>query len=144
MFKADLLSKFQRVFGVNKTTFDAPDYAAPEQDSLFIEISDVKPRMSGKDGGRATCVVAGAAIIFSQSNRLPFGFFAKRVEQADIADTKNFIFEREVDVANSPARVMNLHERRMGFTFLFDTQYDPDRGELTSVTFTEVTFTPEE
>lgn len=134
MFERDLENRFKRIFGIKKTTYDAPNYEAPEQDTLFIEILEVRSRMSSKSGGRATCKVIGAAVVFSQATKLPFGFFAKRVEQAALADTGNLIFEREIDVPGSPARLINLHERRMGFTFLYDTQYDPDRGDLTRLT----------
>ncbi len=134
MFKADLKARFDRIFDVDNTTFEAPQADTPEQDVLFIEILDCRPRMSAANGGRATAKVIGAVVMFSQANRMPFGFFSKRIEQADHADTKNLIFEHEIDIPNSPARMQNIHERRLGFTFLYDSQYDPSRGELTSMT----------
>ncbi len=134
MFRADLQARFERIFGIAKTTYDAPDADTLEQDCLFIEILDCRSRMSGAQGGRQTAKVNGAVIVFSQADRLPFGFFAKRIEQAALDDTRNLIFDRETDVANSPARILNLHERRLGFTFLYDSQYDPSRGSLTSMT----------
>lgn len=135
MFKNNLQKRFERIFGFSKVTFLAPDYEAPEQDTLFIEITAVKPRMSTGNGGRETATVNGAAIVFSQDNRLPFGFFAKRVEQANVDDTKDLFFQTEEDLAASPARLQNIHERRVPFVFLYDSQYDPDRGELTDLEF---------
>lgn len=135
MFEKDLLAKFERIFGVKKTTYDAPNYEAPEQDCLFIEIAEARPRMMnvGTEGKKQTCIVSGSAIIFSQAARLPYGFFAKRLEKAVLADKKNLAFFSEIDVPNSPARMVNLHERRAPFTFLYDSQYDPAQGELTSM-----------
>lgn len=134
MFEKDLKARLERIFGIRKTTYDAPDYDAPEQDALFVEIATARSRMSNKAGGRQTAVVDGALIVFSQAERMPYGFFAKRVEQAAPADTRPLIFEREVDLPDSPARKMNLHERRVGFRFLYDSQYDPSRGDLTTLT----------
>jgi hypothetical protein len=36
---------------------------------------------------------------------------------------------------NSPARLQNIAERRAAFVYLYSAQYDPDQGELTSLTF---------
>lgn len=138
MFQKDLKARFERIFQVKKTTYNAPDINAPEEDTLFIEILTVRPRMSNIDGGRETARVLGAATVFSQAGRLPYGFFAKRIEQSKHADTKGLFFEPEMDVATSPARMLNLHERRLPFMFLYDSQYDPDRGEITEV---ELSFT---
>ncbi len=135
MFQKDLQARFQRIFQVPNTTFNAPDFNAPEQDTLFIEILTVRSRMSASDGGRETARVLGAATLFSQNTRLPYGFFAKRVEQARSVDTKGLFFETEQDVAASPARMINLHERRLPFMFLYDSQYDPDRGEISEIDF---------
>lgn len=134
MFKADLKARFERMFGIKKVTFDAPDMDAPEQDTLFIEILTCAARMSDKDGGRQTARVVGAAIVFSQSSRLAYGFFKKRIEQALPADKAALFFEPEQDIPNSPARIVNIHERRLPFLFLYDSQYDPDKGLLTSIT----------
>ena len=134
MFKADLKARMQRIFQLGKTTYNAPSMEAPEQDTLFIDITEVRPRMANAGGGRQTAKVVGAVVVFSQAERTPFGFFSKRVEQADAADTANLFFQSEVDIPNSPARIVNLHERRVPFVFLYVSQYDPSRGELTSIT----------
>lgn len=137
MFQNDLRRRFERVFGIPKTTYDAPNPEAPEQDTLFIEILTVKSRMSAAAGGRETARVLGAVTVFSQAGRLPYGYFLKRIENAAPADKKNLFFEPEQDVPGSPARYVNLHERRLPFLFLYDSQYDPDKGEITEITFEE-------
>lgn len=132
MFKADLQRRLERIFGIAKTTYDAPNHEALEQDTMFIEITYVLGRLSGTD--RATARVGGFITVFSQADRLPYGFFAKRIARADPSDTRRLFFQREVDLQDSPARLQNLHERRVGFTFLYDAQYDPDKGSLTELT----------
>lgn len=131
MFKAELKSSLVRIFGIKNTTFEEPDPEAPEQDVLFIEITEAKTRPYSPD--RIAAKVTGNLILFSQADRTPYGFFAKRIEQADGADRNKFIFGREIDIPDSTARVQNIHEKQVPFTFLFDAQYDPERGSLTSL-----------
>lgn len=93
----------------------------------------------------ATARVTGFLTVFSQGVldetdesagvRLPFGFFAKRIAQANPEDTRPFFFGPESDVSNSAARFQNLHERQVPFTFLYSAQYDPDRGQLNGLEF---------
>lgn len=134
MFQNDLKKRFERIFGIKKVTFNAANPETPEQDTLFIEIQNVATRLAS---GKQTARVLGAATVFAQADRLTYGFFAKRIENADHADTKHFFFESEQDIVNSPCRMVNLHERRLGFVFLYDSQYDPDKGELNELTISE-------
>lgn len=120
----------------------APDHEAPEQDTLFVTIFDA-PVRTGGNVAMAYARVRGVITVFAQAAlgetcgqagmRLPFGYFAKRIAQASRADTDPFFFESEQDIANSPVRMQNLHERQVNFTFLYSTQYDPDRGELSEI-----------
>ncbi len=136
MFRKQLEADARAIFGVKKTTFLAVDPASPEQDCLFIEAHSVSTRAHGKD--RFSGIVKGALVMFSQEGRLPYGFFGKAIEKAPQSITKSFFFEQENDVSaksltgvtTTSASIQNLHERRVGFTYLFDTQYDPDRGEM--------------
>ncbi len=134
MFEKDLELRLKRIFGVKRTTFNAPDFEAPEQDCLFVQILSAQPRMQAKGGGRETYRVTGYLTIFSQATRVPFGFFFKKLEQADPEDSHGLFFEKEMDIPDSPARIQNIQERRVNFTFWFDSEYDPNRGSLTSMT----------
>ncbi len=123
--------RLKSIFKFEKVSFNAPSKEAAEQDCMFVEIDPARPRPYGKD--KISCKVSGILVVYSQSDRLPFGFFSKAIEQADPDDTRPFIFSTEIDVAESQSRYQNIHERHLGFIFLYDTQYDPDRGSLTSI-----------
>jgi hypothetical protein len=65
---------------------------------------------------------------------MPFGYFNKRIQQADHSLTKNlFFFDIDLNPLNSPARLVNILERRVRFVYLYKAQYDPAHGELTSL-----------
>lgn len=134
MFRKDLMRRMEAIFGMDKTTMLASSETY-EQDTLFIEILSSRSRVSGVNGGRETARVIGTIVVFSQEDRLPYGFFIKRIEQA-AAELKAplFFYDIDVDDVESPARLQNLHERRCSFQFLYDSQYDPDRGSITSLT----------
>lgn len=133
MFRKDLQRRLEAIFQIEKSTLLAPSLQF-EQDTLFIQIDQANPRVCSKDGGRETAKVVGSLTVFSQDNRMPFGFFTKAIERADPELTRPFLFlDIDVDLASSPARVQNIHERRTSFVFLYDSQYDPNRGALTSI-----------
>lgn len=135
MFRNDLKRRLCAIFEVKNTTYDAPSDSY-EQDTLFIHVSKSTTRVSDQKKGRQTAKVEGTLTMYSQDNRLPFGFFNKRIENAEHQYTDNlFFFDIDVDVETSEARMQNIHERRVGFIFLYDDQYDPERGQLTSVEF---------
>lgn len=136
MFRADLKRRLEGIFDFEKTTYNAVSEEY-EQDTLFIEIAYSRSRVSGKDGGRETARVGGTIVVYSQDNRLTYGFFIKRIEQA-AAELKAplFFYDIDVDDPASPAREINIHERRTSFVFLYDSQYDPDKGSLTELDLT--------
>lgn len=132
MFRKELHTVMHKIFGLEKTTYSAPSDAF-EQDTLFIEVQDVQ---SNAGEGKASCKVTGAVVIFSQGNKLPYGFFNKKIQQAKPEYKKDlFFFDIDTDAVNSPARIQNIHERRCSFIYLYKEQYDPNQGELTSVVF---------
>lgn len=132
MFRKEMQDKLKAIFGVKKVTFDEPGDSF-EQDCIFVEILESQ---SNTGQGKATAKVSGALVMYSQNNKLPFGFFNKKIQQADKSLTKNFFFfDIDVDAQNSPARLQNISERRANFIYLYSAQYDPNQGSLTSVNF---------
>lgn len=137
MFRKDLQNRFEQIFALGKTTFLAPSEEF-EQDTLFIEIESVSPRVSNAGGGKQTAKVVGNVTVFAQDNNLPYGFFNKAIERADPELTSPlFFYDIDTDIAASPARTQNIHERRASFVFLYEGQYDPNKGELTSLSLEE-------
>lgn len=130
-----MAEKLSRIFGMRKTTFDAPSVNSTtgsfEQDTLFIEVSECNSRVTA---GMQYAKVLGSLVVFSQFDKMPFGFFNKKIEQADIDDKKEFFFfDIDLNPASSPARFQNIAERRVRFVYLYAGQYDPEHGSLTSV-----------
>lgn len=137
MFEASLKSKLSQIFGFRKTTYDAPSVDSStgtyEQQVLFIDITQATTRACN---GKAYCHVRGSMTVFAQMNKLPFGYFNKRIEQADPELTKDlFFYDIDLNPASSPARIQNIAERRVSFIYLYSTEYDPDQGEMTSLEF---------
>ncbi len=136
MFRKELQEKLQTIFDLKKTTYDAPS-ESHEQETLFVEINECRSRITA---GEAIAEVSGTLVVYTQSNKLPFGFFNKRIAQADPSLTKDFFFfEMDRDALNSQARIQNISERRCRFVYLFSDQYDPNQGELTSIEFGDET-----
>jgi hypothetical protein len=135
MFRKSLQEKLKGIFGFEKTTFDAPSDVF-EQDTLFIEINQPRTRTSE---GVVYARVEGQLVVYSQDNKLTYGFFNKRIELAEYSLKKDFFFyDIDANIENSPARLQNITERRVSFVFFFKAQFDPRLGELTSLETEEV------
>jgi hypothetical protein len=134
VFKKELLEKLEVIFGIKKTTYEAPSEQF-EQDTLFIGIGNCSGRVSGKF---ATFKIAGNLTMYSQNEKLPYGFFQRMIEKAPYEATKDFYFMNfDNDIDSSPARMVNIHERRCDFIYLFKAQVDPNKGLLTSLNISE-------
>lgn len=132
MFRKEMQEKLKAIFGVKKVSFDEPGDSY-EQDCIFVFVQECK---SNTGQGKATARVAGQLIMFSERDKLTFGFFNKKLQQAPAALTKPFFFfDMDTEALNSPARYQNISERRASFVYLYSAQYDPNQGELTSVDF---------
>lgn len=135
MFRNELADKLSQIFGLRKTTFDAPavnsNTGSFEQDTLFIEINQCPARVTE---GRVYSKVLGSLVVFAQVNKLPFGYFNKKIQQADPSLTKDlFFFDIDLNPVTSAARIQNISERRLRFVYLYSAQYDPEHGSITSL-----------
>ncbi len=131
-----MAAKLEGIFGFKKTTYDAPSAnnanGTFEQDVLFIEINEANSRVT--QSGKAYSKVLGSLVVFAQMEKMPFGYFNKKIQQADPSLTgKFFFFDIDLNPASSPARIQNITERRLRFVYLYSGQYDPDHGELTGL-----------
>lgn len=128
-------NKLEQIFALKKTTFDAPSQNAStgsfEQDVLFIEIEEA-PCIA--KNGKITARVTGSLVVYAQVDKLPYGYFQKRIQLAGHELTKDFFFFNvDLNPPNSPAKVQNISERRVRFVYLYESQFDPEHGELTSL-----------
>lgn len=134
MFKKDLERRLKGIFDFKKITFNAPNYEALDQGTMYVKVNDVKARVGA---GTESARVLGELIVFSQNNVFPFGYIAKRVEQARAEFTRPLFFYDFDKDEPSPSRIQNVFERHTSFVFLYSGQYDPDHGALTSIAFPE-------
>lgn len=130
MFEHELSEKFKRIFGVKKVTFDQPS-DSQEQECLFIEVENSWNTI--KDD-KAIARVTGNCIMFGNAEKLPFGFYSKRIKQADYNDTKDLFF---FDIEANTRRYQNIVQRGFSFVYFFNSQYDPEHGTITSIEFEE-------
>jgi hypothetical protein len=128
MFESSLAAQLKRIFDYTKVTFAAPG-ESQEQDTLFIEIENCISR--AKDGV-FTARVTGNCTVFAHYERIPFGYFHKKIALADTDDTKDLFF---FNVDENTKTFQSLVQRSFSFVFLFSGQYDPDNGSLTSIEF---------
>lgn len=132
MFEKELGDKFKRIFQMKKYLYDVPS-DSQEQECLFINVISSKNQV--KDG-RVTGKVTGKILVFCNPEKLPYGYFTKCVVEAEISDTKDLFFYEFEDNAGMAS---GISERSMSFIYLFDQQYNPNIGELTSLT-NEISF----
>lgn len=124
MFEKTLQSQLQRIFGISKVSFDLPG-DSQEQEGVFIEITNAKPRI--KDG-RQTARVGGKLHVFASLDKLPYGFFAKRIDSAKPEDVRGLFF---FNFEENKGSYRNIVERSLEFLYLFDSQYNPAIGTIT-------------
>lgn len=126
MFEASLSNKLKKIFAFKKATFDLPG-ESQEQECIFIQVE--KARNTVKDA-RVVGEVRGKINVFANSDKLPYGYFAKKIAAADNADTKDLFF---YDFEENAGTIRNISERTLSFIYFYNEQYDPEVGEMTSI-----------
>lgn len=126
MFEKDLSDCFKKIFGFKKVRFEQPG-ESQEQECLFVDIDIVDSRIKDK---RYIARVTGSALIYANSDKLPFGFFAKCIDKADAALKKDLFFT-EIE-ANSKT-FQNIAQRTFSFIYFVNKQFDPEKGQITSI-----------
>ncbi len=130
MFEKTLADKFTTVFQPTWVRYDQPG-ESHEQDVLFIEVDNCKSTF--KDG-RIFCKITGKASMFSQAEKLPFAYFSKAIAQHP-DETKDLFF---YDFEENTRLFQNIVQRGFSFVYLFNSQYDPATGSITTITLSEV------
>lgn len=128
MLQDEVIKLFKDIFDLKKVTFDEAGETF-EQDTLFVTVESY--RESVKDG-EVKGILRGTAKIYSQSKKIPYGFFNRKLTEASLDLTKNLFF---TDFESNTNVYQNLVERSFSFTYFYTTQYDPEKGELTTIEF---------
>ncbi len=126
MFEKTLAAKLKGIFDLDKVTYDRPS-ESKEQEGIFISVASARTRLID---AREITRVTGSLTIFASTEKLPFGYFAKRISQASADLTRGLFFH---DFEENVGTFVNIAERRLSFVFLFDSQYDPAIGTLNEV-----------
>lgn len=134
MLEDSLKELFEKIFKVQKVTFDAPvlkgdgSVGAAEQECIFIQIDISKNIIKDK---REKAMVTGTLTMIAKNDKLHFGFFSKAIMQADPTLTKDLFF---FDFEANTKRFRDIVQRDVSFTYFFDSQYDPNTGSIEGVT----------
>ncbi len=123
MFEKSLTEKLKKIFDLDKATFDLPS-ESQEQEIIFIEVVSSKNNVSD---AKFKAKVTGKIRVFCNTEKLPYGYFSKKIAEADPADTKDLFF---YDIEENNGTFRNIAERTMSFIYLFDVQYNPAIGEI--------------
>jgi hypothetical protein len=126
MFEASLEGQLKRIFRAKKVTFDKPG-ESQEQEGLFVDIQKAKTKIRD---GKEIALVQGTIHVFARADKLKYGFFAKALNEAKPADTKQLFF---FNFEENKGTYQDICERSLDFIYFFDGQYDPALGSITSI-----------
>lgn len=126
MFEKTLSDAVKRIFDLDKVTYDHVS-ESQEQECLFIQVQSSKNHI--KDG-RFQGRVQGKINVFANLDKLPYGYFSKCIDKASVEDRNAFFF---FDFEENVATIDNICERTLSFIWLFDIEYNPNHGQLTSL-----------
>lgn len=138
MFEASLKSKLKRIFDLKKATFNAHGDLADihsdskEQECIFIKVESAKNSIKDK---LQVSQVKGKISVFCNSEKLPYGYFSKKIQSAKHEDTKDLFF---FDIEENSNIFQNISQRSMSFIYLFNSQYNPEIGTLNELETFEV------
>jgi hypothetical protein len=110
-------------------SFDLPG-ESKEQEGVFVQVERSRNTIKEK---QSIALVTGKIIVYANADKLPFGYFAKKIQEAAPADTKDLFF---YDIEENAGTYKNIAERSMSFTYFFNSQYNPERGVMNEVTNT--------
>lgn len=132
MFETALIEKFNRIFDMkvsldlSKIKFSDVGYSG-EQDCIFVEVNSSYNQIST---GRARAKIVATAKVFANADKLPFGYFSKKLAAAKVGDLNDIFFYNFEDNSNL---FLNVVQRTFSFVYFFDSQYNPALGTINPV-----------
>lgn len=127
MFEKSLSESLKNIFDVRDVSFNLPS-SPHEQECLFIQVEN---SVNSFKAGRAIAKVTGKISLYANAEKLPFGYFSKKIESASKELTMPFFF---FDFEENTLAYLNICERSLSFIYFFDSQYNPNIGQITSTT----------
>ncbi len=126
MFESALSDKLMKIFDMKKVSFNLPS-DMQEQETIFIEVDSSK---NGIKDRLQVAKVTGKIRVFANQDKLPYGYFSKKIKEASNEDTKDMFFYNFEENAGT---IQNITERNLGFIYFYTGQYDPSIGSITSL-----------
>lgn len=126
--ESELSEKLKKIFQVSKVTFAHPGEKVKEQECIFVDIEQTRSREKDK---KTIARVSGKINLYGNSDKMPLGWFSQRIRDAKPEDKKDLAF---FDIEMNTKYYQNLVQRTASFVYFFSTQYDPNVGNITSVT----------
>ena len=124
-----MTAQLRRILDFNIVKFDKPS-ESHEQECVFVSVETSKNTI--KDGVQIA-KVTGKIHVYAPANKLPYGYFSKKINEADLADTAPYFF---YDFEHNTDQYFDIDERIMSFVYFFNSQYNPALGTITSVAYT--------
>ncbi len=126
MFEKTLGEKLKSLFDLDKYTYSLPS-DNQEQETIFIEVDSAKSHVKDK---LFISRVTGKVRVFANSDKLPYGYFHKKLSEATATESGDIFF---YDFEENAGTINNITERHMSFVYFYSSQYDPNVGEITSL-----------
>lgn len=130
MFEKSLADTLKKIFDLSKVEYALPS-ESQEHDCIFISIQSAK---SNVRDGKFVSKVTGKITVFCNFDRLPYGYFQKKIAAADKSLTENLFFYDIEENSGLPGRVA---ERTMSFIYLFNSSYNPAQ-DISAVTIAQI------
>ena len=128
MFENELATKLKKIFDFDKVSYDIA-LDAREQETLFVDILKARPTIKDQ---KQLAMVEGKISVFANSQKLPFGYFAKKIAQAESTLTKDFHF---YDFEENVNLYKNIARRDISFIYFFEGQYNTNDYKIEDINF---------
>lgn len=126
MMEERIKSKLSSIFGMRAKLEAVGEHQ--EQDVMFISLSRNRSTFKGSN---ISYRIEGDVTIYTQINKIPIGFFNKKIDLAN-ADDKSSFFFFNID-ENNQYSIQNLCEKKLSFIYIDQEQFDPSKGQITEL-----------
>jgi hypothetical protein len=129
MFETELSEKLKTIFDFDKVKFETPSDMR-EQEVLFVEIEQAKNTIKDK---QQLSLVTGTITVLANQDKLPYGYFSKKIHEASHDLTKDFFF---YDFENNSSVYRNIVSRSLSFNYIYKGQYNTNDYKIEEIELT--------